>query len=235
MVCAASLPYHATHNEIRSFTEPGNIETLNYTEKRSVLMFFLYNGNTSIPSFLPSYYRDYIFVNDTLYPGENVNQIFKRNSYNTLKFTGNSSDLVDVYPEWIPYNSQGWSCESLANVSTWDTALTKHGVKKQDHDHYIISLNPHGCRLPWGGWTEDPLPNKNIYMGMLPRVELSDEVNTYIQASYAHELGHSLGFYHSGSSSCGFDLVVNTTSCNQTNYGNTLNIMVCNYAIDVHL
>jgi hypothetical protein len=127
------------------------------------------------------------------------------NSYQQTWLTG---DVVGWYT--IPLTSTG--CDPSQILSLAQAAATAAGVNLSSYNHWVIAFPGNACGW-WGLGTVGGNPSVAWINGSLELMVVG------------HEMGHNFGLFHSHSLDCGSEVV--GTSCTQSEYGDTVDIMGC--------
>jgi hypothetical protein len=169
-------------------------------EQRQLLMLFNFQDQPSNKPWTAAYIQDLLF--------NQVNQYYQQVSYGQTWVTG---DMVGWYT--IPVNSTDCSANRTQAAEDGARAL---GYNPDNYSHKIYIYPSTSCASSGGTTWVSTDSSGNVKTWMY----ISGSATSYI---LTHEFGHSLGFRHSNSLSCGG--VTFGTGCSNIEYGDNYDVM----------
>jgi hypothetical protein len=141
-------------------------------------------------------------VQSAVFGSAGANGFMQENSYQQSSVTG------DVYGWYtIPLNST--SCYSSLIASYANSAASSAGANLSSYSHYVYVF-PYDSACGWGGAAQ--IGGNEAWMN-----------GTIDPNTFAHELGHNFGLYHSHGLYCGNAVI--GTNCTTVEYGNVTDTM----------
>ncbi len=132
-----------------------------------------------------------------------VNAYYNEASYGQTSF---NTTVMD----WSTLPLSSATCDRTTLTSLADQAASNAGYNLNSYDRLVYSFPRNACS--WGGLgTVGGLPSRAWLNG------------SFAQSTFAHELGHNLGLYHSHDLDCGTATI--GASCSVREYGDTADLM----------